>query len=338
MKLFFTGSWKTNRDKASDFELVNNYCKSFAKYFVESAHQLILNSIHEHSLGIVGEIARLLKHDSDEIKKRVLFLLPERIKEVPEFGTVHKFDGTRWWQEERTFAIQKADALIVIGGGKGTSDSIQKALLANKPVFFPTQIQTNSYYAWKKKPSDYCYLHNGDADFNDDLNTTPDEYYKKVFGVLDEFNKIKYPRNIFIVHGRDHILRDKLCAILEKMDFHAIVLDRQPSQSLTIIEKLERNVNNIGFCFILYTPDDYGGLKGENEMARARQNVIFEHGLLVGLLGRERTCAIIQNEIEIPSDLKGIIYERISDVEKESLTIAKILKNANYEIDLMKLV
>jgi len=338
MNLLFQGGWKINRDKDDDLKLINDYCKSFAKHFVNSGHQLILTSCREHDMEIVKEITVLLNNNLDEIKKRVIFLLPDRIKEVPKLGIVHKFDGKTWWQEERTFSIQKADALVVIGGGKGTSDSIEKAFLAKKHVFFPKKIKTNSYSAWKTKPANYCYIQDGDADFNDDFNLSSDEYYKKVFEVLNELNKTKHPRNIFIVHGRDHLFRDKLCNILEKMNFHPIVLDRQPSQSMTVIEKLERNVNNIGFSFILYTPDDYGRLKGEPEMIRTRQNVIFEHGLLIGLLGRERTCSIIQSEMEIPSDLKGILFEKINDVEKECVTIAKILKNANYEVDLDKLL
>jgi predicted nucleotide-binding protein/predicted Rossmann-fold nucleotide-binding protein len=338
MKLLFQGGWKASRDTDEKLKLINDYCKVFAKYLVKSNHQLILTSCRRHDMELVREITELLNHDIDEIKKRVIFLLPERIKEIPDLGVVHKFDGTRWWQEERTFSIQKADALITIGGGKGTSDSIEKAYLMKKPVFYNKKIQTNSFSAWKMKPIDYRYLHNGDADFNDDLNITADEYYKKVFNILDKLDKEKYPRNIFIVHGRDHVLRDKLCIILEKMAFHVTILDRQPNKGLTVIEKLEREVDSIGFSFIIYTPDDYGRLKGESEKARARQNVIFEHGLLLGLLGRQRTCAIIQNELELPSDLNGIICERVADIEKEALTIARILKNANYSVDLRNII
>lgn len=339
MKLLFQGSWKENRDKNNiKSSKIDEYCKSFAKNFVESNHQLILSSLGRHDLILAKEIAELLNNDEEELKRKVIFLLPDRIKEIPKIGTVIKFDGTKWWQEERTFTIQQSDALIVIGGGKGTSDSIQKAILANKPVFYPSQIQTNSYGAWKKRPSDYCYFKLGDADFNDNLNTTPDEYYKNVFDVLEEYSKLKYARNVFIVHGRDHLLRDRLISILEKLYFNPIVLDRQPNQSLTIIEKLERDVNNIGFSFILYTPDDFGGFKGENGMSRARQNVIFEHGLLIGMLGRDRTCAIINGAIELPSDLKGVIYEKVNDIENESIIIAKILKNAGYEVDLKNLI
>lgn len=99
-----------------------------------------------------------------------------------------------------------------------------------------------------------------------------------------------------------------------------------------MIEKLERDTERVGFAFILYTPDDLGRQRGETEKARARQNVIFEHGLLIGLLGRERTCAIIKGDLEIPSDIRGMVYEQISDFASESIKIAKVLKDAGYKV------
>lgn len=41
---------------------------------------------------------------------------------------------------------------------------------------------------------------------------------------------------------------------------------------------------------------------------RARQNVVFEHGHLIGKLGREKVCALIKGDVENPGDIDGIIY------------------------------
>lgn len=60
-----------------------------------------------------------------------------------------------------------------------------------------------------------------------------------------------------------------------------LVLREQHDGSLTIIEKLEKHINdkNIGFGIILYTPDDEGKAVQESDLKyRARQNVVFEHG------------------------------------------------------------
>jgi len=39
------------------------------------------------------------------------------------------------WNDVRTFVVQEADAVVALLGGDGTHDSIQRALLAKKPVF-----------------------------------------------------------------------------------------------------------------------------------------------------------------------------------------------------------
>lgn len=53
---------------------------------------------------------------------------------------------------------------------------------------------------------------------------------------------------------------------------------------------------NIGFAFALLTPDDVASAAAvpRTKRNRARQNVVFEHGMLVGMLGPERECLVSQ--------------------------------------------
>ena len=44
---------------------------------------------------------------------------------------------------------------------------------------------------------------------------------------------------------------------------------------------------------------------------RARQNVIFEAGLFVGRLGRDRVALLYEPGVEIPSDLHGLLYAEL---------------------------
>src|SRR5262249_21722503 len=79
-------------------------------------------------------------------------------------------------------------------------------------------------------------------------------------------------------------------------------------QGRTIIEKFEDCVNQVGFAVVLLTPDDIAGTPSA-PAARARQNVIFELGYFAGKLGRGRACLLRKGEVEIPSDLYGVIYK-----------------------------
>ena len=63
------------------------------------------------------------------------------------------------------------------------------------------------------------------------------------------------------------------------------------------------------FAIVIMTPDDVGGLAGEGQSYRARQNVIFEMGFFIGQLGLERVAALIVGpDIEKPSDYDGVVY------------------------------
>jgi predicted nucleotide-binding protein len=172
----------------------------------------------------------------------------------------------------------------------------------------------------------------------DDLTATPAEFFEQVFSIIKKFSESSHSKRVFIVHGHDPHSRDQLAEILRKLQFDPIILADEPSRSLTIIEKLERNTTNIGFSFIIYTPDDVGRSKAGLDMARARQNVIFEHGLLIGLLGRERTCALLLGEVEEPSDIRGMLYERVTDIRSDSLKVARVLKDAGYSVDASTLI
>jgi predicted nucleotide-binding protein len=122
------------------------------------------------------------------------------------------------------------------------------------------------------------------------------------------------------------------------LQFEPVILENQPNRSLTIIEALEKNTSDIGFAFVIYTPDDIGRSRTGTDQPRARQNVIFEHGLLIGLLGRDRTCAIFLGEIEGPSDVNGMLYEQMADVRSEALKVARVLKQAGYSVDASGLI
>ena len=70
-----------------------------------------------------------------------------------------------------------------------------------------------------------------------------------------------------------------------------------------------------GFAVVLFTGDDDGRKKGAPSWEdRVRQNVVYEMGLFVGMLGREKVCAVVEDNVELPSDLQGIVrieYARV---------------------------
>ena len=135
---------------------------------------------------------------------------------------------------------------------------------------------------------------------------------------------------VFIVHGHNNELKSEVARYIEKLGFDAIIFHEQANGSRTIIEKLEQITADVQFAVILYTGDD-DGIDGKK---RARQNVVFEHGYFVAHLGRNKTCAIMDNNVERPSDSDGILYIPIDNWRME---LAREMKNAGLPVDMNKI-
>lgn len=144
--------------------------------------------------------------------------------------------------------------------------------------------------------------------------------------------------HVFIVHGHDELVRQETARFIEHLELNPIVLHEQASSGMTVIEKIEKYSNLVAFGIILYTPCDIGSKSGhENESKfRARQNVVFEHGFLIGKIGRENVAAMVKGDIELPNDISGVVY--ISMENDWKLAIAKELRKSGYQIDMSKVV
>lgn len=139
---------------------------------------------------------------------------------------------------------------------------------------------------------------------------------------------------IFIVHGRDRTALLETENIVRRIGLEPIVLQRMANNGLTIVEKFEK-YSNVRYAIVLLTPDDIGALNSEypDYKFRARQNVIFELGFFYGKLGRNNVCCINKANIEIPSDIDGIVYLPFREsVEEIELQLMKELKEAKIEV------
>ncbi|MGO2320979.1 MAG: TIR domain-containing protein [Vibrio toranzoniae] len=113
---------------------------------------------------------------------------------------------------------------------------------------------------------------------------------------------------VFIVHGHDEIAKLDVANFVTSLRLEPIILHMQASSGMTIIEKIE-HYSNVGFGIVLYTPCDVGQKVGDlTGQHRARQNVVFEHGYLIGKLGRRRVSAVVKGAVETPNDISGVVY------------------------------
>jgi predicted nucleotide-binding protein len=181
----------------------------------------------------------------------------------------------------------------------------------------------------------------------------------------------KKNNKVFIVHGRDTKPANDLKQMLISFGLKPIILHEQASGSRTVIEKLEKYAN-VGYAFIILTPDDVGYFQKDAEhlfvtknkkhpvlsdipdfvnntfygfafdnltellnlmKERARQNVILELGYFMALLKRQNVCCLYKGELDYPSDIRGIVYVPFKKSIKEvKSTIITELEGAKFQL------
>lgn len=142
-------------------------------------------------------------------------------------------------------------------------------------------------------------------------------------------------KKVFIVHGHNTDLRNHVELLLRRLELNPIILSNEADKGRTVIEKFENNAD-VSFAIILYTACDEGRAKGIKDFKdRARQNVLFEHGYFFSKLGKDHVVALVEKEIEFPSDLAGVLYISLDDTEWTS-HVKREMKAAGIEADWTK--
>ncbi|NTV67483.1 MAG: nucleotide-binding protein [Chlorobaculum sp.] len=143
---------------------------------------------------------------------------------------------------------------------------------------------------------------------------------------------------VFIVHGHDHGAKDSVARLITKLGLEPVILHEQLDQSRTVIEKLLDHAAEADYAIALFTPDDIGHSAEHPEAAkpRARQNVVFELGFFLGLLGRKKVALLHKSDVEIPSDYSGVLYLPIDSGDGWKFRLAREMKACGMEIDMNK--
>jgi predicted nucleotide-binding protein len=124
------------------------------------------------------------------------------------------------------------------------------------------------------------------------------------------------------------------------MKLEPVILQNLVGGEQTIIEKLESNLD-VRYACVLLTPDDEGHASGTpNQIKlRARQNVVLELGMFLVRLGRRRVAILHKGDLELPSDISGLIYIRFETrVDEVRERLGAELQEAGFQINIKDLL
>ena len=353
-RILFQGSYSMSRrpdsvgkkDRPEDLALAEPIAAALGQELITTGFDLIFTGGESLDALVATAAFDACQRIGVNPRERIrTYLNPPKTASGPGYGMILE-PLVRRWQEVRTFVVRECDAVVALLGGKGTSDCIQKAELAGKPVF-PIAVAGGAAQAeWERlKQAGHCNRERGDIDFLADKTLDAETIARLVAyqcrTLLSKDNRT-FSRRVFVIHGHDVGLKNEIARFLERLEFQPVILHEQADQSMSVLSKLQAELADVGYAFALLTPDDVGSAAREPKARRrrARQNVVFEHGMLVGLLGPDRVCAVVKGDVEIPSDLAGVLYKKLGSDESLNaiaVDLIKELKRAGYEIDANKL-
>jgi len=111
---------------------------------------------------------------------------------------------------------------------------------------------------------------------------------------------------IYLAYGRDQIAGQRVREFLERLGCSVISLRYVADEGRTLIEKFHQTIKRASAAVVILSPDEI--MEDRHRSPVPSQNVIFELGLLQGILGRDRTYVLSESNVKLPSDMLGSIY------------------------------
>ena len=184
-----------------------------------------------------------------------------------------------------------------------------------------------------------CYINQMQADIErlDLMKCVAPEAKETISTELSKAEMAKKKR-VFVVHGHDTNARNEVELFVKSIGYEPIILCKRADMGDTIIEKIEREAKDVCYAIVIYTSCDLGKDKDDADLKpRARQNVVFEHGFMCAHLGRSHVCALLEEGVEQPGDLKGVIYKPLDVAGVWKYLIADEMKAVGLEVDKNKI-
>jgi hypothetical protein len=318
MDIAVVGSYQDSMDKLPmpiSFEVFKAACQAIGKLLGEEKHRLIIaHRVNPHDEKASAEAIAL--KGFFETEGRMHFM------EVP----YHEGDPQL---KAHTEAVDRSDAVILIGGKEGTYAAGLTALLRRKMI-----IAIPAFGGSGRDLTEIEEINNTVIDELRNLDTNKDGWQNILTKAINSVI-ISYPR-ILIVHGRGDSGEELREQIVKAGNAEGIlygigkpeIMDLSGKGAVSVPDVFEDFASKVSATIAVVTADDVGGYarldskrrddkKGfGRELSatelrltpRARENVWVEVGWFWGRLDRRRIFLWLKDNIPLPTDLQGAAW------------------------------
>ena len=309
--------WAVEAGKKSQAQIIEA-CRALGERLARNGHSVIVGSEKEHSAdyhvvhamldnldGPNGSLPWIEVIEGIESTEPLYRTERENEKYASFFSPLNRINSGRAIRSaEKIMAVQKADAVITIGGLNDTWTGGIAAIVARKPVVPLGTFGGASQHLLQA------------LDSLDHALKSPDNVQKfnrlanKVWnpGLIDTVFDLGGLSGDRVFFGYCSKARTTASAITEYL--RSLGLDVKDwathlTSGRVILDEIHAAVSSCKYGVFLFTPDEPGNTP--------RDNVIFEAGYFMAAHGRDRTIIIVQKGTNVLADYGGHIYLNLED-------------------------
>ncbi|HEX8548582.1 MAG TPA: TIR domain-containing protein [Cytophagaceae bacterium] len=142
-------------------------------------------------------------------------------------------------------------------------------------------------------------------------------------------------QQIFIVHGSDSHMSDKVESFLARLKLDFNIIDRNASAYRNLKQFVDI-AKECDYAIVLFSPDDLGGKAGSvQQRYRVSQEVLLQMGYFLSHVGRKHLLLLYSGdkEIESPFDFEDIKFGAFDEEGKWKTFVIEALHKAGIYID-----
>ncbi len=148
----------------------------------------------------------------------------------------------------------------------------------------------------------------------------------EILGIEEKLQGVnmEHPK-VFIAHGGKSGALDKLCDFLTNLGVQPLVVEELPTRGMLVDDKVKKYQQEADCAIILATGG--GIIEEKTGKQHPRLNVIDELARL-RVIFPKKTILLLEQKIELPSNVSGIAYERFTrqSMDRAFIAIARELK------------
>jgi predicted nucleotide-binding protein len=301
---------------------LEDFCRNLGLRLASSSHSLLLESDNPRTADRLVVDGMLAAAPPRKGKVKVYHRYRRNrnrpfVEEAKREGKLFQFVRLpdRLLSPTHLHVLREADVAIVVGGGRNSYPAGLAAAFMGVRLIPIATFGGAGGLLWEQLTDEFEKPHIKLPTRRtwDSLASDPETVLQ---ALLDEVARL--PR-LMVVHGRSSRDRERLIEILEAYGVtEPVVLQERFRSGQTVPEKFEWEAVQADGAIALFTPDDAATplldptgnpISTSEVQQRARQNVALEYGWFWGRLGRGRVLLLLKGELQLPSDLAGLIYE-----------------------------